>query len=219
MSAPQFNDSRPPLMPGWYTAVGALLLGLFVIFNLAYRLGAGGLHIGGAAISFHRAHDRTLFKIDDHRAFLVRGDFVSIVKYKDGTPPFRPLCGRCDLDGSIFNMASFQKGDWFYSRYPEFDGPDAYNLRTGEVVKLDVVRSRYSKDTDPQSVPFYAAHGFTFDPALAVTPERVAKEHEALAVIDESCVTFNASFLLLFGMMALIGVPMLIVGIRRRRAG
>ncbi|UQA58834.1 hypothetical protein [Polyangium aurulentum] len=212
----QSPDKKPPLLPAWYSAVGILLLGLFVVFNLAYRLGAGGIQIGGANTSFNREHDSELYKIDDTRAFLVHGGFVSIVKYKSGLPPFRPLCGRCDLDGSIFNMASFQKGDWFYSRYPELDGPDAYNLKTGEIVKLDVPRTQ--KDVDPASVPFYVEHGFTFDAALAVTPERIAREHEDLSLINESCVVFNAAFVLLFGTMVLIGVPMLIVGLRRRRS-
>jgi hypothetical protein len=219
MSTSQSPDPKPPLVPRWYSAAGILLIGLFVVFNLAYRLGAGRLRVGGADTSFHREHDSELYEIDETRAFLVHGDFVSIVKYKNGIPPFRPLCGKCDLDGSIFNMASFQKGDWFYSRYPELDAPDAYNLKTGEIVKLDVPRTKDPKGVDPASVPFYVEHGFTFDEALAVTPERVARGHEALSKINESCVTFNAAFVLLFGMMALIGIPMLIVGLRRRRAG
>lgn len=217
MTSPADKSGRPPLLPPWHTAVGGLLLALFLVFNLAYRLGAGGIRVGGADTSFDREHDSALFKIDERRAFLVDGNFVAIVKYKDGIPPFRPLCGRCDLDGTVFNMANFQKGDWFYSRYPELDGPDAYNAKTGELVKLDVPRSQ--KDVDPQQVPFYAEHGFTFDEALAVTPARVAGQYEQLSKIQESCVTFNAAFVLLFGMMALIGAPMLIVGLRRRRAG
>jgi hypothetical protein len=213
---PQKADSRRTILPGWYIAVGGLLVGLFVLFNVAYRLGAGGIEVSGASSSFDREFDHQLFKIDDRRAFLIFDDNISVVKYAGGLAPFRPVCGTYEPDGSVINLAHFKKGDWVYSKYPEFDGPDAYNLRTEEVVKVDVPDRKGSERVDPATVPFYAEHGFTFDDALLLKPELVAKEHEPLSTMNESCVTFNAAFYLLFALMIVVGIPLAVMGIIRR---
>jgi hypothetical protein len=215
MNAPPNPPSRRPILPSWYTAVGGLLAILFVLFNLYYRIGASGISFGGASTSFEREHDHQLFKIDDRNAFLVHGEHISIVKYKGGLAPFQLTCGTYDLAGGVLGGADYRSGDWVYSNYPEFDGADAYNLRSGEVIELDVPRPQTGR-VDPKAVPFFVQHGLTFDPALALTPERVAKDHAELSTMNESCVTFNAAFYLLFGLMFIAGIPLLAVGLVRR---
>jgi hypothetical protein len=217
MSDKQTIGTPRKLLPDWYVAVGGLLLVLFVIFNLAYRLGAGGVRFYGGTASFNRQFDHQLFKIDDTRAFLVHGESVAVVKYASAYAPFRLVCGSCTPDGSVLNLADYRKGDWVYSRYPEFEGPDVYNLRTQEVITLDVPRPKGTARVEPAKVPFYAEHGFTFDEALALTPEKVAKEFETLSTMNESCLTFNAAFYLLFALMLLVGAPLLIKGLLRAR--
>lgn len=191
---------------GWF-AVNIALFALFVGLNLAYRSGADGVEFKGGVASFDREFDGALFGIDGERAYRVSGSGdVAVVKIKPGTPPFRPVCGTTSLDGSLLNLAMYQRGDWVYSGYPEFDGVDAYNVRTGETLSVSAPTPAPGTMSDPATIPEYRSRGLTFAAANKLTPERIMRGHRQLASIEESCVVFNAAFFLLFGASAVAGL-------------
>ena len=192
---------------GGWVAVNLVLAALFVGLNLAYRAGADAVEFKGGVASFDREFDGALFGIDAKRAYRVSGSGdVSVVKIKPGTPPFRPVCGTTTLDGSLINLAMYQRGDWVYSGYPEFDGVDAYNLKTGETLSVSAPTPAPGKMSDPLTIPEYRSRGLTFTDGNKLTPERIVRGHRQLASIEESCVVFNAAFFLLFGASAVAGL-------------
>ncbi|NUP10398.1 MAG: hypothetical protein HOW73_30475 [Polyangiaceae bacterium] len=208
------GPAKRRLLPDWWLAVMTLLGGLFVVFNLIYRFGFGGVSVSGADVSFNREFDGQLWKIDDHLAYRTgkHPDDVAVVRYKSGAIPFRPVCGSCDLDGSLLNTAQFKKGAWVYSEYPELEGVDVVNIETGEKFEVDAKKPEPGKRSDPSTIAFYRDRGLTFDDDLRLDARRVAKEATPLSTINESCIVFNAAFFLLFGLMV---VALLLVFLTR----
>jgi hypothetical protein len=193
-----------------------LLLVLYVICTIVYRLGGDEITVKGATLNFGRKYDHALFKIDEQRAFSISGSgHISVVKYCSGVFPLKPLCGFHSLDGSVLNLADYKKGDWVYSGYPELGGRSAVNLRTGEVIETERTARRrgdYSR-SDPTRVPGYARLGLTFDERLRLTPAEIVHGYRQLSVINESCLTYTVAFLLLFALWLMVGVPL---ALRRR---
>lgn len=205
---PPRNPRRQALtaLSVWF-AVNIVLAALFVGLNLAYRAGADAVEFKGGVASFDREFDGALFGIDAKRAYRVSGSGdVAVVKIKPGTPPFRPVCGTTTLDGSLINLAMYQRGDWVYSGYPEFDGVDAYNVRTGEALSVSAPTPAPGSTTDPMNVPEYRSRGLTFTEANKLTLERIVRGHRQLASIEESCEVFNAAFFVLFAASAVAGL-------------
>ncbi|MCK6513702.1 hypothetical protein L6R46_01410 [Myxococcota bacterium] len=205
---PPRNPRRQALtaLSAWF-GVNIVLAALFVGLNLAYRAGADAVEFKGGVASFDREFDGALFGIDAKRAYRVSGSGdVAVVKIKPGTPPFRPVCGTTTLDGSLINLAMYQRGDWVYSGYPEFDGVDAYNVRTGEALSVSAPTPAPGSTTDPMNVPEYRSRGLTFTEANKLTLERIVRGHRQLASIEESCEVFNAAFFVLFAASAVVGL-------------
>lgn len=217
------SPESPKLFPAWYLAGLGLITALFLGTTIYYHLGAEGVRVKGARIDFDRKFDRRLFKVDDRRAWSVSarggGDaFVSLVRYRRGTPPFCPVCGWNTTNGSIFNLADFRKGDWVYSKYTFPGQPIAYNLRTGEVVRsAKKARDSSSRAPEPADEPFYVQQGFTFDDALRVSRQLDPKRE--LSTINEGCVIFVAAFLVFYALFLLV-LPVLVIrwAVRRRAA-
>jgi hypothetical protein len=205
---PPRNPRRQALtaLSAWF-GVNIVLAALFVGLNLAYRAGADAVEFKGGVASFDREFDGALFGIDAKRAYRVSGSGdVAVVKIKPGTPPFRPVCGTTTLDGSLINLAMYQRGDWVYSGYPEFDGVDAYNVRTGEALSVSAPTPAPGSTTDPMNVPEYRSRGLTFTEANKLTLERIVRGHRQLASIEESCEVINAAFFVLFAASAVAGL-------------
>ena len=205
---PPRNPRRQALtaLSAWF-GVNIVLAALFVGLNLAYRAGADAVEFKGGVASFDREFDGALFGIDAKRAYRVSGSGdVAVVKIKPGTPPFRPVCGTTTLDSSLINLAMYQRGDWVYSGYPEFDGVDAYNVRTGEALSVSAPTPAPGSTTDPMNVPEYRSRGLTFTEANKLTLERIVRGHRQLASIEESCEVFNAAFFVLFAASAVAGL-------------
>jgi hypothetical protein len=217
------SSAGPKLFPDWYLALVGLITALFVGTTIYYHLGAEGVRVKGARIDFDRKFDQRLFEVDGRRAFAVSarggGDaFVSLVKYRRGTFPFCPLCGWNTLDGSVFNLADFRKGDWLYSRYTFPGRPIAYHLRTGELVQSAKTKEgAASRAPEPADEPFYVKMGFTFDDGLRVSRQLDPKRE--LSVINEGCVIFTAAFLCFYALF-LVMLPVLVIrwAARRRAA-
>lgn len=206
------------LIPGWVKAVGVLTAALFVIINVIYRLGYEGVEVSGAPVSFERQYDNALFRIDDELAFVVSGgQMASVVRYESGIPPFRPLCGSYDLAGTVVH-GTHKKGDWIYRDRYSGRGATALNLVTKEEVKLE--RPDGAGDTiDASKVPLYVKNGLTFDEDNELTVEWVVAEHEPIAVINESCLTFNAAFMLIFAALFLTTLVVVPLRLSRRKSG
>lgn len=196
-------------LPDWYKATFALVLGLWLILNVMYRLGADGVQFGGATTSFERQYDGVLHRIDDRHALRrgSAGDFA-VVMVERGPIPFCPLCGVYQPAGSVVNVARFFKDGWIYTDHPTrfFE---AVNVDTGATI--DVPERHDPGDTSLP--PELAARGLEFADAHLLTDALVAARFPALATINESCIVFNAAFLLLVGLHVLLA-PLL--WLRRR---
>jgi hypothetical protein len=205
-----------PRIPSWYWAVLLLTLGIVAALQLAYVLGAGGVSVGGADVDFGRKYDRMVFAIDDARGFAVGGeDDIAIVKTRPGMPPFRPVCGRCELAGSILPAADYMHGDWVYSEWPDITDVDAVNLVTGETLVLDVPRSAPGKPLDPATVPEYVARGLDFAAEKKLTPRHLAGRYEDGRLIQESCLVLQMAGMLCLAIVAVIGLVLLVIPRRR----
>jgi hypothetical protein len=205
----------PPLLPYWYRRIALGVLSFIVVLELIYFFGASGFQYRGASFSFGREHEYQLYEIDDHRAFSVRQGRVEIVEYRHDAA-FLGLCGLCARGKSIFYRAEFRRGDWVWSRYPDFEGADVYNLRTKKLVELDVPKPTRGV-VAAEDVPYYVDHDFTFDDDDALTPEKVAAEFKPISTAREMCVILNAAFTLVLVPMGILGAVLLAGGIRARR--
>ncbi|MBL8714870.1 MAG: hypothetical protein JNL79_02695 [Myxococcales bacterium] len=212
---------KPPLFPALYVVCARAALVAIVLINLYYAFGASGFAFRGASFSFGRQHDKQLYVVDDRRAFEVWGfggphPSISIVKYGDAFPLFR-LCGACQTKGGIFSNARFQKGSWIYTDMPWIKGPAAYDLATGELVTLTVPAPKDSK-IDPEDVPFYAEHGFTFAAKYRLDADKLSEDYKPVTTVNEMCVVLQAAGFIVLAVVGLIGLVLLPFGLRRRRA-
>jgi hypothetical protein len=213
MSSP--TAPRAPLLPYWYRRIALGVLGFIGALELIYFLGAGGFEYRGASFSFGREHEYQLYEIDDRRAFSVRQGRVEIVEYRHD-PAFLGLCGLCARGKSIFYRAEFRRGNWVWSRYPDFEGADVYNLQTNKLVELDVPKPQRGVIA-AEDVPYYVDHDFTFDDEDKLTPEKVAAEFKPISTTREMCVILNVAFTLVLVPMGMLGAGLLARGIRARR--
>jgi hypothetical protein len=180
--------------------------GFFVLLNAYYRLGAGGVSVSGADVSFERRFDVELFDAKDGLAFLLtKSGSVSLVKIERGAFPFCPLCGEWEPAGSVVNVVGYSKGAWIYSDHasPFFE---AWNLETGESVDLDA-----SLGPLREHLPIeLEAVGLDYDAEHRLTDQLVARDYPALSPINESCVVFNMAFFLIFVVLLTIAVTFLL---------
>jgi hypothetical protein len=198
--------------PGWWGAVLGLLLVLWIMTTLFYRLGAEKAPLGAADVEFGRQHDFALFRVGDGAALLVtRSGFFSVVKYGRGTIPFCPICGVHESRGSIVNLAGYAKGDWIYSDYPNGRFAELYNTATGERVDVEAPEGA-SKETIA-ALPAYRDRGLDFDDGNKLDGAVIKQRWSSLSTINESCVIFTFAFLLLAGVWLVVGA---IVVLRRR---
>ena len=212
-------SERRERVPGWIKAVTTLLLGLWVLMNVAYRLGADGFSVHGSDLDLQRQFDSSLFEVDDSRsiAFVLseRGD-VSLVRYQPGLIPFRPVCGMNEMAGNVIPGEAFKKGRFIYTMFPEMEGPDVYDLETGELHTLDPPEPKKGF-IDPATVPFYAEHGLDFEDEHRIEPIWVADNYDNLSHINESCMAINGAFFLLFALMFVFTLIALVVSLFRRQ--
>jgi hypothetical protein len=199
-------------LPQWFLTVMGLVVLLWAGVTVYYRLGASGVRVRayGAAASFDRRFDRTLLKINDRYAMVAStvGSNPSVYRYERGMFPFCPLCGIYTMQGAGFG-ADYRKGDWIYGSQASPWG-DAVNVRTGEVI--DVPGSTGSLEENPPAE--FKARGLDFAPADKLTPEAAIAGLEPLSTINESCLVFTVAFMLIAGLVLLIGLVSLAVGRR-----
>lgn len=198
-------------------AVSGLVLALWLAFNVIYRLGGEGIQFSGATTSFERQFDRAMFRLTDDLALTVGsspGD-SAVVRYARGMFPFCPLCGLYEPDGSVVNLARYAKGDWIYTDHPGGPFADGIDLRTGEtfdVPDAELPRER-PLDWTPAALPAYAARGLTFEKDDELSAAKISARFAPLSTIHESCIVFNAAFVLIAIVLALTGGVLLL---RRR---
>ncbi len=186
-----------------------------LVIELAYMFGASGIEFSGAQTSFGREHDKVLFAVDDQRGFVTRGERdVALVKIAPGTFPFRPVCGRCELDGSIFNLAEFLHDDWVYTSMPHVTDVDAINLRTGETVQATLSDPGRSPE-DAAQIPEYAARGLDFAADKRLGPQRLAGLYPDGRLINESCIVVQMAALVALGLVAAMGLVLVVTRGRR----
>ncbi|MGZ3416665.1 MAG: hypothetical protein ACXVEF_39845 [Polyangiales bacterium] len=216
---PKAQPEKPPLFPRLFVACARGALVAILLINLYYAFGASGFRYRDASFSFGREHDKQLFAIDDKRAFEVTGHehpYISVVKYAPGFPLFR-LCGKCVTAGGVFPWPRYKKGNWVYTDMPWIKGPAAYNLVTEELVKLSVAAPQNSK-IDPEDVPFYAEHGFTFDDAHKLDVDKVAERYEPISTVNEMCTILQMAAFLIIAILIVVALILLPFGLRKRRA-
>ena len=193
------NNSKRRL-PEWYWVIGKYVAGVCCLFVLAYNLGyevAYRQH----RLSFDREFDHAMFRVNDTLAFSLHDDYISLVNYKPGMFPFRPLCGKYEVDGNVLNGVRFKTGDWLYSDYAFRGRPFAFNLRTGKVASSDALFAEQD-DSDSKAPSILdgdtmdlemlrqldAAReaGWTFADEDRLSVEAVSGDYEALWTINES---------------------------------
>lgn len=211
-------SAAPPLLPYWYRRIAGGVLAFMLAVELLYFFGASGFQYRGASFAFGRQHEYQLFAIDERRAFSVRQEHVELVEYRHD-PAFLGLCGLCARGKAILYRADFRRGDWVWSRYPDFDGVDVYNLKTRRLYELDVPKPS-SGVIAAEEVPFYVEHDFTFDDDDKLTADKVATDFKPISTAREMCVILNAAFTLVLVPMGVLGAVLLArgVGARRRAA-
>lgn len=195
----------------------ALLAVLWIAVTFIYRQGESGVRFGqgAAGVSFDRQHDVALFEIDASAALLVSpSGTVSLVKYGRGTFPFCPLCGKHELRGSIVNLAHYDKDGWIYTDHPGGPFAELYHVASGEQVDVPRPAGAVPGQVDASALPEYARRGLTIDAAHRITPALIYERFPALSPINESCVVFNAAFMLLVAAWLAVG---LVIAIRGRR--
>ena len=201
--------------PSWWVVVMALLAILWIAVTVVYRQGESGVRIGrgGAGISFERQNDHALFAVDERVALLVSQDgSVSLVEYGRGTFPFCPLCGIEELRGSIVNLAHYYKEGWIYTDHPGGPFAELYHVASGERVDVPRPAGAAPGKTDAGALPEYASRGLTIDADHRITPAFIQERFQLLSPIQESCVIFNAAFMLLGAAWIAIGLVFLIRG-------
>ena len=125
-------------------------------------------------------------------------------------PPFRPLCGRCELDGSLLNLADYMHDGWVYTGSPEIAEIDAVHLETGETLKVDLRRPAPGTTIDPATIPEYAARGLDYAPEKKLDVARLAALYDDGALIDESCMIIQMAGILSLAIVAIFGVALLL---------
>lgn len=189
-------------IPGarFLTPVFALWVGL----TCYYHLGGDGMELGGASISFNRGADFALYKINDKLALIApRSGGLDVVTYDRGIPPFNLLCGTYDSTGTAMQYPRMS-GDWLFGipmeerqvggewRKVPVDGIAGVNLSTGELIRSKAVASF---DVWPAEL---TARGLTDKTGTGPSLKVLSKRLKPLSVQQESCMVFNAAFLLIF---------------------
>jgi hypothetical protein len=206
----------------WYGRTWIAVLSLYVGVSIIYFLfDASGVRIGGAAVSFNRNYDNTLYKIDNRRAFNVRVsdspgfDSFSVVNYRRDFSPLGWVCGSCVLDGGVINVIDYRKGDLVYTDMPHLMGTDVANLATGETFDVDAPEPPPGQTVDPAQIALYRELGLTFDEQYKLSVANISSSLERLPARAESCVVFQLAFWFVFGVLLLLGIPKLINRLRR----
>ncbi|MBX7082848.1 MAG: hypothetical protein K1X88_26825 [Nannocystaceae bacterium] len=203
-------------IPSWWWAVASTTVAVVLVIELAYLFGASGIEFSGAQTSFDREHDKVLFAVDERRGFVTRdGRDVALVQIAPGTFPFRPVCGRCELDGSVFNLAQFLHDDWVYTSMPHITDVDAINLRTGETLQASLTDPGRSPE-DAAQIPEFAAHGLDFADDKRLDLGRLASLYPDGRLINESCIVVQMAAIVALGIVAALGLVLLAT--RGRRA-
>ena len=202
--------------PSWWVAVLVPLLLLWVSVTVYYKQGASGIAFGGGEVSFERRFDFALFRIDDRSALLVTRDgSMSVVAYGRGAFPFCPLCGTYQPEGSIVNLARYYKDGWMYTDHLGGPFAELYHVPTGEKVQVERppgIAPGATDGLDAAKLPAYAGRGLTFEAQHRITPAVIEEKFPPLRAINESCVVFNAAFLILTILWLMVGLVTVVRG-------
>lgn len=200
----------------WYLPVLILLLLLWGGVSAAYYVGAEGVRFvrTGATVDFNRDNDFALFALGNGAAVLVSGsDYISTVRIERGLFPFCPLCGEYEPNGTLVNGSNYIDGEWIYRAPIELpkDASEAsqgalYNVVSGELVRVP------PGATLPQQAMLLTSRGLVIDPSKALTPAVLEARTTPVAAINESCIVFQAAFLLVVGAWALLGLGLVLRG-------
>ncbi len=195
----------PPLLRNLF----GLTVGLWLAFNVYYALGGSGVRSRGGSVKVDRSKDVQLFQVDDKYALRTTdGESFDLVTFKRGTFPVCPVCGTWERDKFVVHNVGFRQGDWFIATYVMPDGAEAFNVRTGEAIEMPNVPGRV---LDMEGKPTPAARSKSAAAPFAAPSKPIGVDGlEPLRSIKESCIIFNASFILIaFGLAIAIGVALL----------
>lgn len=195
--------SRSSLFAALAIMIGFLWAGSATAYN--YGAEAIALRTGGAAAALERDPQEVMFEVDMKTAFFVDSSGnISIVEYERGTFPFWPICGTFERTVQHVPAVHYMKGDWVYTGYPQFIGPHAYNLETGEVVSVKARMPLLGTGVDPSEIPAFVERGLDYDAKAELDVDRILESgFRQMRTINGSCITLNAAFMV---MLALLGV-------------
>ncbi len=161
-----------------------------------------GFHFG-----FRTGGETQLYRINDSIAFELLStpnsfDDVTIRGYRRTNPLIRFMCGACEANYGEVDMlrANYIKGDWVYAAHPQFKsfGTDIVNLRTGEMLNVDVPNNDESL-IDLQTIPEYRERGLVAGEQYRLKQDYVKANFELLSTYTSRCLWIH----LAFGILAL----------------
>jgi hypothetical protein len=173
---------------GLWKALMAGLLVLFAGFNFIYRTGSAGVKISGASVSFQRGHDIQLYRVDEQNAVLV---------------------SQADLNATQLAVVRTTSVPMPFSLLCGAHRPDGFTTEYAALTTHAALAGR-KVIREPHPIP-----GERDRVHVAMSAAEVATQLNAMPTCNESCLTFNAAFLILFA-LALLVLPVLLL--RRRKA-
>lgn len=217
----------------WYLAIALLLLVLWLGVLVAYRLGAEGISVRSRSgqtvnLDFGRQHDHTWvavgpgvgLELDAYNKQL----HGTIARVKPGIPGLCWVCGDNVPAGGLA-MVKYRQGDWYFKAPQDYRNNSeatrgrrpasrayiltiAYNVATNErvIVAADATVEAQATELRNRGLTASVANLLTLDPAWHV-----------LSMQREGCVIFNAAFVVLALLLALIAVPVELLRARWRR--
>ncbi len=186
---------------------------MYLVISVVYRI-TDNASVGRSKVfDINREYDFQLYKINENTAFVVsRTNTVSVASYKQTIFPFCFLCGNFEINGTIVNVIEFIKDDWVYTknRQPFYEG---YNLKSGKTFDIpEEIES--TENLDPErdvtlelkEIKEYKTRNLTFSEEEKLDVEFVFKNFEKLSTLNESCLIFNAAFLIVIFLYLVFGL-------------
>lgn len=191
-------------MKALFWKILSILVAMYISISLFYFLGFENINVQKKSnLKINREFDFALFKINEETAFSIsKSKYISIVKYKRGLVPFCYLCGEFEPDGTIVNGIGYKNNDWYYTDLPN-PFSEAYNIQTNE--SIDISEKDF-QDENLEGNELFKQKQLSINENQKIDDTYIIKNFPPLSTLNESCIIFNAAFLILIGSWIIVGI-------------
>lgn len=192
-----------------YKASWLIVIVLFIVFMIAYQLGAKKIYIRGINFQMPVGGSYQLYKINDSLAIQVTKDgFQSVLEYEK-TKGLETLAGKYRVNGERVFMvtADYMKGDYIYSSFPQ-GNTTIVNIQTGEVVGKAAEEGVIISDIG--ELPEYKSRNLTAEEGYLLKIDKIKSNFDELSTFQEGIYTIILAFMLIVIIMLLLGIPILL---------